>query len=64
MSVVQFQVYKLVVQSQVSCPVKVGWYLGPIAGNLRQAKVYPDWTCGSPTPNRGGSLQHRRGLNP
>ncbi len=28
------------------------------------ATVYPDWTCGTPTPDRGGSLQHRRGLNP
>ena len=27
-------------------------------------KVYPDWTCVAPNPDRGGSLQHRRGLNP
>jgi hypothetical protein len=27
-------------------------------------KVYPDWTCGAPTPDRGGTLQHRRGLDP
>ncbi len=26
-------------------------------------KVYPDWTCGAPTPNRGGTLEHHRGLN-
>jgi hypothetical protein len=27
-------------------------------------KVYPDWTCGAPTPDHGGTLQHRRGFNP
>ncbi len=27
-------------------------------------QVYPDWTCGARTPNRGGTLQHPRGLNP
>ncbi len=38
-----------VVRSWVSCLVRVG---------------DPDWTCGAPTPHRGGTLQHRRGLNP
>ncbi len=28
------------------------------------AQVYPDWTCGVPTPNCGGTLQHLRIFEP
>ncbi len=35
----------------------------PTSRNI-YAKVYPDWTCGAPTPNHGETLQHLWGLNP
>ncbi len=59
-------------QSRVSCPVRVRWFLAYdqdadlfwCVGPGIYTQVYPAWTCGARTPNRGGALQHPRGLNP